>query len=78
MSPNTIKSISIRFRHWVLTLCSEKYIAQDEQFLIDMFVDSRKQTQQTFLWKADKGVSKHKKEKWLRKLVSKMWRYCPG
>ena len=40
IDPNTTKSVFKAFLHRALSICSEKYIKEEEQFLIDMFVEN--------------------------------------
>ena len=47
MTPSITKSIFKGFLHWAYTICSEKYIKEETQFLIGMFVKSGCKT--TFL-----------------------------
>ena len=40
IDPNIIKSVFKGFLHRAHTICSEKYVKEEEKFLIDMFVEN--------------------------------------
>lgn len=40
INPNIIKSVFKGFLHRAHSICSEKYVKQEEQFLVDMFVEN--------------------------------------
>ena len=40
IGPNTIKNVFKGFLHSAHSICSEKYIEEEEKFLIDMFVEN--------------------------------------
>ena len=45
IDPNTIKSVFKGFIHRAHSICSEKYIKEEEKFLIDMFVENGRNKQ---------------------------------
>ena len=40
IGPNIIKNVFKGFLHWAHSICSEKYIKEEEKILIDMFVEN--------------------------------------